>query len=171
LFCFFFSGMGALFAVLPIGALYKQYRGFHPAMLPMPLFGLVFVAIGAGLYYVATRPIVFDLKRRVFCKGFRMSGESWTRQPGNSKGTFKIEMDKIRALQVLSEYCRGNKSSYYSYELNLVLDDATRVNVVDHGDLRALREDAATLGLLLSVPVWDVQAARADVLKKSPWPV
>ena len=43
-----------------------------------------------------------------------------------------------------------------SYELNLVLQDGERLNVVDHGSFDVLREDAAKLGEFLGVPVWDV---------------
>ncbi|MDP6491172.1 MAG: hypothetical protein QGG69_05335 [Kiritimatiellia bacterium] len=57
--------------------------------------------------------------------------------------------------QLLSEYCRSDKSSYYSYELNLVLQDGSRINVVDHGNKTKLREDAATLSEFLGRPVWD----------------
>jgi hypothetical protein len=49
----------------------------------------------------------------------------------------------------------GNKNSYYSYELNLVLDDGSRINVVDHGNLDRLRSDAQTLSRFLDKPVWD----------------
>jgi hypothetical protein len=55
----------------------------------------------------------------------------------------------------LTEYVSGNKSSYYSYELNLVLDDGSRINVVDHGNLERLRSDAQTLSQFLGKPVWD----------------
>ena len=49
----------------------------------------------------------------------------------------------------------GNKNSYYSYELNLVLEDGSRVNVVDQGNLKRLRSDAQTLSRFLDKPVWD----------------
>ena len=61
----------------------------------------------------------------------------------------------VRALQLLPELVRGDKSSYYSYELNLVLSDGTRRNVVDHGSLAKLREDAAQLSARLNLPIWD----------------
>ena len=49
----------------------------------------------------------------------------------------------------------GNKNSYYSYELNLVCINGERINIVDHGALHAIREDASILADYLSVPVWD----------------
>jgi hypothetical protein len=55
----------------------------------------------------------------------------------------------------LCEYVTGNKSSYYSYELNLVLDDGRRINVIDHGNLDRLRSDAQPLSRFLDKPVWD----------------
>ncbi len=152
LFCFFFIVFGAVFGVIPLGAIYKQYGGFHWSMLMSSLFSLVFCIVGILIYYYSSQPIVFDRKRNCFIKG--------------RKKEKYVELHKIRALQVLSEYCSGNKSSFYSYELNLVLEDASRVNVVDHGNLKALRDDANMLGQFLGVQVWDVEVARAGNVKK-----
>ena len=58
-------------------------------------------------------------------------------------------------MQLVSEYCRGNKSSFYSYELNLVLANGRRINVVDHGNIESLQKDARTLAAFLDIPVWD----------------
>jgi len=156
LFCSVFVGMGAAFAFIPLGAIYRQFGGFHFSMLFSPLFGLFFCALGILMYYMASAPILFDLKRRSYSKGWKSSVAS----SSGIKGV-QVELDRVRGLQVLSEYCSGNKSSYYSYELNLVLDDASRVNVVDHGDLKALREDAQVLGQSLEVPVWDMEVAKS----------
>ncbi|MFB3118125.1 MAG: hypothetical protein ACE1ZP_05110 [Myxococcota bacterium] len=64
-------------------------------------------------------------------------------------------LSSIHALQLLSEFVSGSKNSYYSYELNLVLNDGRRINVVDHGNLKRLRGDAKTLSQFLDKPVWD----------------
>jgi len=61
----------------------------------------------------------------------------------------------VLLLQLLSEYVSGDKSSYYSYELNLVLDEASRINVVDHENLEQLRGDARTLAQFLDKLLWD----------------
>ncbi len=65
------------------------------------------------------------------------------------------EIEQIHALQLISEYCRSDKNSYYSYELNLILEDGKRINVVDHGNLGKIRDQAATLSEFLRKPVWD----------------
>ncbi len=152
MFCSVFIFMGGLFAIAPLSAIYKQYGGFHWSMLATPLFGLTFCGIGVGMYYFSNKPIVFDRKKNCFYKGRGLVELSQFR------GKAFVELHRIKGLQVLSEYCSGNKSSYYSYELNLVLDDASRLNVVDHGNIKVLREDAKSLGQFLGVQVWDKDA-------------
>ena len=82
-----------------------------------------------------------------FCRG--RAGQS------GLAGVQQVRLNGVHALQLISEYVRGNKSSFYSYELNLVLDDGSRVNVVDHGALARLRDDARTLARFLGRPLWD----------------
>jgi len=50
-------------------------------------------------------------------------------------------LEDIHALQLISEYFRGGGSLYDCYELNLVLENGKRINVVSHGDEDKLRED------------------------------
>ena len=77
------------------------------------------------------------------------------RSHGGRKPAESVELTRVKALQIISELCRGDKSSYHSYELNLILDNASRINVVDHGSLSKLREDANRLAQFLGVPIWD----------------
>ena len=65
------------------------------------------------------------------------------------------KLDDIHAIQLISEYISGKKSSYYSYELNLVLKDASRINVIDHGNDSTISSNAKVLSRFLDVPVWD----------------
>ena len=97
--------------------------------------------LGVGLW--SLRDLVkqkssFSSSSRVFCKNTKSCG-----------------FDNICAIQLLREYVSGNKNSYYSYELNLVCINGERINIVDHGALRAIREDASILADYLSIPVWD----------------
>jgi hypothetical protein len=66
---------------------------------------------------------------------------------------------EIRAIQVIGENCSGSKGSRYrSYEINLVLRDASRVNVIDHGNISQILLDAQQIATRLSVPMWDVSS-------------
>ncbi len=115
------------------------------------LFGLTFVIVGGCLLYFGTVPIVFDNRNRAFWIGRKAPGEVFDK----TELKHFAEFENIHALQLISEYCRGDKSSYYSYELNLVLVSGKRINVVDHGSQNKLREDAAILSAFLKKPVWD----------------
>jgi len=121
-----------------------------PVLVPL-LVTLIFAAVGGYLLYTGTAPIVFEKGRGVFWKGRKGPDEAI-----DSRNTDKfVRLDHVHALQLVSEYCRGNKSSYYSYELNLVLKDGKRVNVVDHGNRDKIREDARVLAAFLGKPLWD----------------
>ncbi|MDP3980552.1 MAG: hypothetical protein Q8Q33_03955 [Chlamydiota bacterium] len=115
------------------------------------LIAIIFTIAGALMFYFGAKPIVFDKGRGLFCKG-RVTIETTLSQ---STGKNWARLDQIHALQLISEYCSGNKNSYYSYEINLVLKDAQRINVVDHGNLNIIRSDAQQLAQFLNVPVWD----------------
>lgn len=112
--------------------------------------GLIFAGVGGSLLYFGTAPIVFDKRKGYFWKGRKSPDEIF--HPGSLKHVAKL--DQIHALQLISEYCRGDKKSYYSYELNIVLEDGKRINVVDHGNQSKLRNDASTLSDFLEKPVW-----------------
>ena len=72
-----------------------------------------------------------------------------------TQGKKSFDLKNAEAIQLIREYVRGSESSYYSYELNLICSDSSRINIVDHGALRKLREDAALLAEYLSIPIWD----------------
>jgi hypothetical protein len=103
------------------------------------------------MFYFGTAPIVFD----------KSSGHLWKGRKDPNKALDRMahdeftRLEQIHSLQLLSEYCHGRKNSYYSYELNLVLEDGKRVNVIDHGNLDQLRMDARRLSGFLQIPLWD----------------
>jgi len=118
--------------------------------VPM-LVGVVFAVVGACTYWFGTVPRVFDHQLAAFWRGRKdPTPMDVVERDGSS-----ASLSSIYALQLLSEFISGSKSNYYSYELNLVLDDGSRINVVDHGNLERLRSDASTLSQFLDKPVWD----------------
>ena len=72
-----------------------------------------------------------------------------------TQGKKSFDLKNAEAIQLIREYVSGSESSYYSYELNLICSDGSRINIVDHGALRKLREDAPLLAEYLSIPIWD----------------
>jgi hypothetical protein len=119
------------------------------------LLGLVFAIGGGWMFYYFSVPIVFD--RRIGCiwRGRRPPHEI------GRKGSPKrlAEISEIHALQLIRKRCAGSEGdSYWSYELNAVFSDGNRINLVDHGDLRKLRDDAEMVSEFLGRPIWDAIA-------------
>ena len=121
-------------------------------------FGGIFVLAGSLLYHYFTKPINFDRGLNLYWRG--------KKDPSDTTAKGVIQLQDVHAIQLVSERIRSQsssssrshssrRSSYYSYELNLVLHDATRINVVDHGKLSVIRQDADRLADFLDIPVWD----------------
>ncbi|MDP8236930.1 MAG: hypothetical protein P9M08_11145 [Candidatus Erginobacter occultus] len=115
------------------------------------LVGVVFAVVGWFLHRHFNRPVVFDRRSGYFWKGRIPPDQLVSREARKDSCPLK----EIHALQVIAERVRGDKSSYWSYELNLVLKDGRRLNVVDHGSIEVIRTDAAAAADFLQVPLWD----------------
>ena len=146
---FLFVGVGVSVGIT-VSALSKG--NFKPELLIPIGIGCVFIVVGGCLTYFGSKPIIFDTMSGYFWKGYKDPERVFD----INRIKHCVRLKEIHALQILSEYCSGNKSSYYSYELNLVLEDGTRLNVIDHGNLKKLREDTAKLAKFLNKPVWDI---------------
>lgn len=116
----------------------------------LPLFGLVFGGVGFFSLRSAMVPRVFDLSHGYYCRDRRKPEQSFD----VSAIRDHVRLDQIHALQLISERCSGKNSSYSSYELNLVLTDGSRLNVVDHGGRQAILRDAEALSDFLGKPLW-----------------
>ncbi|WP_108651712.1 hypothetical protein [Dongshaea marina] len=118
-------------------------------------FGTIFFAVGVLILRSWSLPRVFDLDAGYYWKGRRQP-----RLGEQERVKESCALRDIHAIQLLREYCRSNtdsgSSGSFSYELNLVLRDASRLNVVDHGNLRLIRHDAQRLAAFLHIPLWDV---------------
>lgn len=121
------------------------------AMLFVWVFGLIFTGVGGAIYYVMNKPRVFDKFADMYWRGHKKP--DYIYKPEEEKHAAKIS--SIHAIQLLREYVKSDKTSYYSYELNLVLNDGRRMNVIDHGNKVEITEDARKLGEFLDVPVWN----------------
>jgi hypothetical protein len=115
------------------------------------IVGLTCLLIALPIFAITLRSVVFDLR----CGQFWEQGLDWRARPrlgheGSIKG--------IHALQLLPERIYDHTSHipfYMSYELNLVNHRGDRLNIIDHGILYWIRQDAQNLAQFLNVPLWD----------------
>jgi hypothetical protein len=111
------------------------------------LIGLPFSLMGFFLVRWMAKPRVFDLISRDYYVGFR--------KPDSHQQDKLTDLNRVKALQLITEKVKGSKSRYNSYELNLILKNGSRVAVVDHGNYEQILIDAEQLAKALHVPLWD----------------
>ncbi len=116
--------------------------------IPIILFLFIFILIGILVGNLLTRPVVIDLNKKVFYKGYQI--------PKKNKKVTKLS--DVIALQVLTEYIissnsNGSSNRYYSHEINFVLKNYTRVNIVDHGNKNSIINDSKTISRTLNIPI------------------
>lgn len=131
------GSMTVLGLVLSIGLLVGSLQAEQAAWGVLGTLAVSGLA-GLSLWQMRRRQVCFDQSTQVVIHRGR-----------------HIPLREVRALQLVREFVRGNKRSYYSYELNLVCADGRRLNVTDHGTLHAIRTDAYALADFLGVPIWD----------------
>ena len=145
---FLLSGLGALaFGVYGL----VNDVGAGPFIAIPLVVGCAFAALGGALFWFMTRRAAFDQQAGCFWKG----GSTPVRYSvaDAEYGKNAVPLAQIHAVQLIPKLIEDE--DYYSYELNLVVKDGSRVNVVDHGDLARIRQDARQLAQFLNVPIWD----------------
>jgi hypothetical protein len=113
-------------------------------------FGLLFALVGALMFYGFYKPIVFDKTEGMFKTGYK--------NHKLSHSNLSIPFDEIAAVQVIGERVKGEKSNFNSFELNLVLKNGSRKNIIDHGNLSAIVNDANIISDFLEVPIWHAKS-------------
>lgn len=112
--------------------------------------GFVFSIGGSFFLYYFSIPKVFDKQLGVYYKGYNSKDHRVKKQ----KEDKYIPLKSIVAFQIIGEYVTSSDSTYKSFELNLVLSDGTRRNVIDHGNLKSVVKDAEVLSKFLNIPIW-----------------
>ena len=146
---FMLPGLGGLV----IGVPYHFIGGDFGAGLFFIAWGGVFFGAGMFMWYQFSRGFVFDKTAGRYFKG--KDYDRSRRFSDDKQG----RLSDIHALQMLTERVtssssKGGSSSYKSYEINLVLENGRRVNVMDHGNLSEIESSAREMARFLDVPVW-----------------
>lgn len=140
--------VGVAYAFLYAGiACYLETQNFEFLFSLVTLVGAVFFIAGHYLLISYFSPIVFNKHSNRFYRGFNKQN------PKKSTA-----LSNIVALQIIGETISGENGNYKSFELNLVLKDASRINVVDHGKLKTIIIDAEVLSQYFNLPIWHAQS-------------
>jgi len=147
----FIGLFGLIGSIVAVVGLFLLITGSTTGIF-IALFGGVFAGVAYIMYRKMGAPILFDATM-----GYIWIGRKPPKFSGDNKISNKlIYFNDIHAIQILSERVSSQKSSYYSYELNMILKDGSRFAIVDHGNQAQIIIDAETLSSFLGKPVWDI---------------
>lgn len=114
-------------------------------LIPASMLGILIIG---SFFNTKTNRSIFDNNKRIFYKGKYDSKKD--------RGEKEVILyENIYAIQIISEMIRKEKTYFTSYEVNLVLNDTTRINVLDHSNLSSILKDTKMLSQYLNVPIWD----------------
>jgi len=148
-FSLFFAGFGGSIGTFMSVAAWRESGGLI-VLFPAGI-GLIFVAVGLALYYSTGQLGVFDKSLGWYWRSRKQQNET---SQIIAQMKEKAKLNEVQALQLLTERVTSSKgASYKSYELNLILANNARINVMDHGSKRVINESAQQLSLFLSVPI------------------
>ena len=157
----FFYGLIVLAGLITVGlSLFGGLLGMSSSGNPLYgiAFGLLFVGVGVYLYKNSDPIINLDRKLKALWKG-RLDAAAVINKSSIEGYT---SLNNLHAIQVIQEFVGGStdgdggrSNSYYSYEVNLVMADGKRVNVLDHGSKKAIDEHSEAIAALFDVPLWD----------------
>jgi hypothetical protein len=107
------------------------------------------LGLGFNIFKViqALTPVVFDKPSGYFWKGWQ--------KPWNGKMGNKARLRDIVALQIIHKTVSAERGTVTMFELNILLKNNERLNVIDQANFKVLSEDAQQLSRFLGVPLWN----------------
>lgn len=134
-----------IFPITLIAASIPAFKDFNREELFGLYFALIIGTVVGALLHLLVRqmmtPAIFDFADRHYCKNWKKPEHQM--RPEQLNGF--IPLDEIHALQILAKDCSLGPYAYTSYELNLVLKDGSRHNVIDHPQRESIRKEARQL--------------------------
>ena len=149
----------AVFILLGIIAAVSIFRSWGSAesrdLIIMCFFAVGAVGVGITILRKELIPQVFDRE-----SGFYYVGD---KEPYYLEGKFigiGCTLNEIHAIQLIQEVVGRHRREwgipfFFTYELNLVLKDGSRINIIDHTKRKATQAEAKELSRFLKVPIWD----------------
>lgn len=109
----------------------------HYKYIALMFVGIVITVSCLSALLLISNKYVFDKNKKIF-----------------KRKNVKIALDKIHALQLIKKQFLAKKSVHTCYELNLVLEDASRIHLVDYDKLKEAKEDSKVISEFLKIKVW-----------------
>ncbi len=119
------------------------------------LFSLIFLIPIFLIFYFTSKSKIFDFQNWYYYD--LRNQKKLFELLNNEKYKNKIiPIKEIHALQILKKRVTWKNSSYDSFELNMILRDSSRINIIDHWNLEEIRKNADELSNKLRVKIYDI---------------
>jgi hypothetical protein len=119
------------------------------------IFSIIYSWLAWLIFYSLHRSYIFDFQNWYFYDTIYTQKLFEFLQDEKYKNKI-ISLNEIEALQIISERLHSKNTSYTSYELNMILKNSSRVNIIDHWNLEEIRKNASELANKLWVKVYDI---------------
>ncbi len=145
-----FGGMGLVLLLLFLLSL--SHASNFPGNLALLFFGLLVTIPSFLPFYFTYKPMEFNKMAGHLRIGFQI--------PLLARRTLKTyPLESIRAVQAIkgkwSSSRRRNNSEHPNYEMNLVLENGDRINLLSNTHAEAIKVEARQLSEFLEIPIWD----------------
>ena len=115
----------------------------------------IFFGLWLFVFYLTNNSKIFDFQNWYFYP-LKYKKRIWEYINTDRKKDKIIKISDIYALQIIKERVSWNKSSYNSYEINAILKDSSRINIIDHWSFINIKKDSEELSKKLwNIQVWD----------------
>lgn len=122
------------------------------------LCGMGLSAVGWIFFHLSLTPVVFDKSSGIFWIGRKQPDQVSGNPPSKRLG----RIGDIYALQLIRVYFNTRLPSdpdnrtYLQYQINLVMKNGMRMNVVNYGEsIDMVNKNAKALSMFLGKPLWD----------------
>ena len=146
---------GILLSIFIVSTAYDYLvQSFHESWgkgVGLSIFFLLMISLwgggGIGILWISSLKNEFDLNSKRYRKK-EVNLEQWLKVT-----EYDVPFSDIKAIQVLEKESHSSDSDIICYELNIVLKNLKRINIVPHGSIDAIKEDAELIAEHLDIPV------------------
>lgn len=119
------------------------------------IFGVILLLFAIHHFMLHANPLIFDKQAGVYKKGWK----PLLQRILLPKKNLSVKLHDIVAIQLLKELRSRDhsddsySSQYHTYEINLILANKKRLNVIDSGHRKSTLDYAKTLSNFLNIPL------------------
>ncbi|WP_169852907.1 hypothetical protein [Anaerohalosphaera lusitana] len=149
---FWFVYFLAITSPLIFGLTSDNLKGAIPVIVIFAIPCILLISVGFWAFWYYSRPMVFDKRSGLYHRGKLKSTAYGKRQKKDEKA---IPLDDIHALQIIPKLVRDESDYCYNYELNMVLKNGDRKNLLNVDRLKHVMPEANRLASFLEIPAWN----------------